>query len=117
MSQEWIQCNFNAYPRMQHFVAVEGGAIVGCIHYTQKSGFRTSVVLELEQLAVLPNFQDRGFGRQLIIESLPFVRTQLANRGATLRSCVKNPSRAQILCWDQVFNPQNTLRIEHLVPP
>ena len=29
-----------------------------------------------------------------------------------LRSCVKNPSRAQILCWDQVFNPQNTLSIQ-----
>ena len=27
---------------------------------------------------------------------------------SVLRSCVKNPSRAQILCWDQVFNPQNT---------
>jgi ribosomal protein S18 acetylase RimI-like enzyme len=88
MSQEWIQCNFNAYPRMQYFVAVEDSAIVGYIHWTEKSGFRPSVVLELEQLAVHPDFQDRGFGRQLIIESLPLIRAQLANRGATLKHII-----------------------------
>jgi ribosomal protein S18 acetylase RimI-like enzyme len=88
MSRDWIQCNFNAYPRMQLFVAEEGGAIAGYIHWTQKSGFRTTVVLELEQLAVHPDFQDRGIGRHLITESLPLVRAQLAKRGATLKHII-----------------------------
>ncbi len=88
MSQDWIQCNFNAYPRMQLFVAEEDDAIVGYIHWTQRSGFRTNVVLELEQLAVHPGFQGRGIGRQLISESLPLVRAQLADRGATLKHII-----------------------------
>ena len=88
MSRDWIQCNFNAYPRMQLFVAEEGVSIAGYIHWTQKSGFRTTVVLELEQLAVHPDLQDRGIGRQLITESLPLVRAQLAKRGATLKHII-----------------------------
>jgi len=52
MSRDWIQCNFNAYPRMQLFVAEKDGVIAGYIHWTQKSGFRKAVVLELEQIAV-----------------------------------------------------------------
>ncbi len=88
MSRDWIQCNFNAYPRMQLFVAEEDGAIVGYIQWTQKSGFRTTVVLEMEQLAVHPDFQSRGIGRQLITESLPLVRAQLAKRGATLKHII-----------------------------
>ena len=85
MSREWIQCNFSAYPRTQLFVAEEDGAIVGFIHWTQKSGFRSTVVLELEQIAVQPEFQGRGIGRQLITKSLPLVRAELDKRGATLK--------------------------------
>jgi ribosomal protein S18 acetylase RimI-like enzyme len=88
MSRDWIRCNFNAYPRMQFFVAEESGAIVGYIHWTQKSGFRTTVVLELEQLAVNPDFLGQGIGGQLITESLPLVQAQLAKRGATLKHII-----------------------------
>ena len=88
MSRDWIQCNFNAYPRMQLFVAEEDGAIIGYIHWTQKGGFRTTVVLELEQLAVHPDFQGRGIGKQLITESLALVRAQLAHRGAILKHII-----------------------------
>ena len=88
MSQEWIQCNVSAYPRMQLFVAEQDGEIVGFIHWTQKSGFRPAVVLELEQLAVLPAFQGQGIGRQLITESLPLVRAELDKRGAILKHII-----------------------------
>ena len=88
MSRDWIQCNFNAYPRMQLFAAEEDDAIVGYIHWTQRSGFRTNVALELEQIAVHPDFQNRGIGRRLITESLTLVRAQLAHRGATLKHII-----------------------------
>ena len=88
MSRDWIQCNYKAYPRMQLFVAQQGTTIAGYIQWTQKSGFRTTVVLELEQLAVHPDFQNRGIGEQLITESLPLVRAELAKRGATLKHII-----------------------------
>jgi predicted N-acetyltransferase YhbS len=53
-SEKWITCNFRAAPRMQCYVAVDGSAIVGYVHWTQKNGFREEAVLELEQIAVLP---------------------------------------------------------------
>lgn len=84
-SRSWIECNFRAYPRMQYFVAEAAGRIVGYIHWTQKSGFRSEVVLELEQLAVDPTCQGQGVGRQLIVRSLPQVRAQLRERGASLK--------------------------------
>jgi ribosomal protein S18 acetylase RimI-like enzyme len=87
-SDEWIACNFRAAPRMQYYVAVDGPDIIGYIHWTQKSGFRPEVVLELEQIAVLPGAQGRGVGRDLIDGSLPLVREQLGTRGATLKHII-----------------------------
>ncbi|RJP51993.1 MAG: GNAT family N-acetyltransferase [Anaerolineaceae bacterium] len=88
MSRDWIQCNFNAYPLMQLFVAEQKGLIVGYILWNQKSGFRPSVVLELGQIAVHPESQGRGVGKQLITDSLPLVRAQLGKRGATLKHII-----------------------------
>ena len=45
---------------MQFFVAESNGEIRGFIHWTQKSGFRQQVVLELEQIAVHPHFHGQG---------------------------------------------------------
>jgi ribosomal protein S18 acetylase RimI-like enzyme len=88
MSREWIQANFSAYPRMQFFVAEHEGLLVGYIHWTQKSGFRLAVILELEQMAVHPDFQRCGIGARLIAESLVLVRAQLADRGAVLKHVI-----------------------------
>ena len=84
-SEEWIECNFRAYPRMQYFVAEDDSGIVGFIHWTQKSGFRREVVLELEQIGVLPQRQAQGIGRRLIEQSIPMVREQLNEHGATIK--------------------------------
>lgn len=87
-SNEWIRCNVAAYPKMQFFVAESNGEIRGFIHWTQKSGFREQVVLELEQIAVHPNFHGQGIGTSLIRDSLPLVKAQLAQRGATLKHII-----------------------------
>jgi ribosomal protein S18 acetylase RimI-like enzyme len=87
-SKKWIICNFKATPRMQYYVAMQNSEIVGYIHWTQKSGFRPEVVLELEQIAVLPLVQGRGIGRKLIEESLPQVKEQLHKRNASLKHII-----------------------------
>ncbi|KXF81937.1 GNAT family N-acetyltransferase [Enterovibrio coralii] len=84
-SQEWIQCNFNAFPRFQIYVAELDGKVVGYIIWNQKSGFRPEAVLELEQLAVSPDFHGQGIGRRLVVESLPLVKQQLAERDAVIK--------------------------------
>ncbi|WP_208640350.1 GNAT family N-acetyltransferase [Vibrio aquaticus] len=84
-SKEWLECNFNAFPRYLIYVAEIESEIVGYIIWMQKSGFRPEAVLELEQLAVMPNKQGMGIGRRLIVESLPLVTEQLAVKGSTLK--------------------------------
>lgn len=84
-SLQWIQCNFNAFPRLLNFVAEKEGEILGYIIWIQKSGFRPQAVIELEQLAVSPNFQNQGVGRQLITESLTLVNNHLSITGSTLK--------------------------------
>ncbi len=84
-SFEWLQCNLNAAPRFQNFVAIINDEIVGYIIWVQKSGFRSEAVLELEQLAVKPSFQRQGIGRKLITQSLTLVNKSLAQSGSSLK--------------------------------
>lgn len=85
-SFDWLACNLNAFPRYLVFVASSGAKICGYIVWAQKSGFRPEAVLELEQLAVTPEFQGNGVGRQLITDSLPLVKAQLALKNSVLKS-------------------------------
>ena len=87
-SLEWIRCNFNAFPRVQYFVAEVDGEIYGYIEWLQKSGFRSEVVLELEQIAVSPDRQGRGIGTELIQLSFLMLAEQLRERGATIKSVI-----------------------------
>jgi ribosomal protein S18 acetylase RimI-like enzyme len=87
-SREWIESNFRAFPRMRYFVAQEAERIVGYIHWTERSGFREKVVLELEQLGVAPARQGQGIGRRLIVESLPLVAKAITGRGAAIQHIV-----------------------------
>ena len=88
LSREWLECNLNAFPRFLSFVAEVDHSIVGYITWSQKSGFRPEVVLELEQIAVLPKHHGLGIGRDLIQESLPLVKAQLAAQDARLKHIV-----------------------------
>jgi ribosomal protein S18 acetylase RimI-like enzyme len=87
-SREWITCNARAYPRMRLFVAELEGAVRGFVLWTEKSGFRDRVVLELEQIAVAAAYRRRGLGAALVRESLPQVATGLAARGAAIDTVV-----------------------------
>jgi len=87
-SEKWITCNFRAVPRTQYYVALHGSEGVGYIQWTQKSGFRSEVVLELEQIAVSPELQGRGIGRRLIEETLSRMRDKLKERGASLKAVI-----------------------------
>lgn len=109
LSSEWIRCNFDCYPRVQYYLAKNSSLeIVGYIQWTQKSGFRKGVVLELEQMAVIPKYQGQGIGCQLIYESLPLVQTQLDSRGASIKHVLvttRSDNQAQRL-YKKVLNAE-----------
>ncbi len=85
LSQEWVSCNFRAFPRIKYFVAEIEAKIVGYIQWIEKSGFRKDVVLELEQMAVQPAMQGKKIGTALIQQSLPLVQKELAKRQASIK--------------------------------
>jgi len=87
-SRAWIECNARAYPRLRYFVACDEATdqICGFVVWGEKSGFRKEVVLELEQIAVLPDLQGRGIGETLIRKSLPVVNDHIQERGARLKA-------------------------------
>ena len=88
-STKWITCNFNAYPRIMMFVAVnELNQIVGYIQWLQKSGFRKETVIELEQIAVLPVFHGKNIGTKLITQSLKFVKDYLNHQNSILKAVI-----------------------------
>ena len=81
----WFRCNFNAYPRMQYFVADVDGKTVGYILWMEKGGFRQESVWELEQIGVLSAYSGRGIGTKLILESLKQIEQYLEKRKARLK--------------------------------
>jgi ribosomal protein S18 acetylase RimI-like enzyme len=87
-SREWIACNARAYPRMRFYVAKLDSVVRGFILWTEKSGFREGVVLELEQIVVAAAYRKRGIGEALVVQSLPYVVKELAVRSATLKAVI-----------------------------
>jgi len=84
-SEKWIESNFNAFPRFLIYVAQIKESVIAYIIWNQKSGFRPEVVLELEQIAVLNEYQGQGVGKTIIEASLPILKTQLAQHGSVLK--------------------------------
>lgn len=78
--KQWFECNMRAYPRMQYFVALSWGEVVGYILWIEKGGFREESVWELEQIAVKPEFRGIGIGRKLIEDSISYIKRYLENR-------------------------------------
>lgn len=86
-SKKWVSCNFSAYPRiMMHVAVADENKIVGYIQWIQKSGFRNDAVIELEQIAVLPDHQGNKIGTKLIETSLKSIKKYLATQNSRLKS-------------------------------
>lgn len=82
---KWIECNFNAFPRMQYFIAKFGNDIVGYILWMEKGGFRKEAVWELEQIAVLPEYRGKGIGEKMIKESFENIKKYTHARGSKIK--------------------------------
>lgn len=85
-AKKWILCNFLAFPRFQYFVALLKNKVVGYILWCFKGGWRKESVLELEQIAVKPDYQRQGIGSQLILESLKSMRKYLQRQKRKLKA-------------------------------
>lgn len=85
-SLEWVRCSLAAYPKCLAYVCEADADTLAYVFWAQRSGFRPSAVLELEQVAVLPDQQRRGIATQLIRESLGLARAELDSRGASIKA-------------------------------
>lgn len=85
-SETWVRATLSAIPRLLSFVLVIEDAVMGYIFWAQKSGIRSSAVLELDQIAVATQFQRQGHGERLIKESLALVVVELKDKGQSLKA-------------------------------
>ena len=85
-SLDWMRCSVAAYPKSLAFIYEANAEILAYAIWTQRSGFREAAVLELEQIAVLPEQQGQGIGTRLIGESLALAKSELGARGAELKA-------------------------------
>ncbi len=83
--RKWIKLRHNSYPVGQFFVGILGKKIVGYILWIELGGFRKEAVIELDQIAVAPEYQGRGFGKTIIKESLKNILSYLKKRGSALK--------------------------------
>jgi ribosomal protein S18 acetylase RimI-like enzyme len=116
-SSKWISCNFAAYPRIMLFVARdEKDRVVGYIQWLQKSGFRKQAVMELEQIAVLTSYQNKGIGTQLIKESLNQIQIYLDDSNSKLKAVLvstRSDNKAKAL-YEKVLGAKEIVVIKDL---
>lgn len=92
-SDQWIASTFAAYPRYICYVLHYNDQIVGYIFWTQKSGFRSEVILELDQIAIHPDFQGKGLSRGLIQDSLKLLQAELEQNQQIIKKILVNTSQ------------------------
>ncbi len=84
-AKKWITLRHNSFPASQFFVGALGEKIVAYIQWVEHGGFRKDAVIELEQIAVSPNYQSQGIGEKLVKESLKQVSSYLRRRKSTIK--------------------------------
>ncbi|OTG81541.1 GNAT family N-acetyltransferase [Acinetobacter sp. ANC 4648] len=84
-SKQWIESTLAAYPRYFCYL-IENEKTCGYIFWAQKSGFRAEVILELDQIAIHPDFQGLGLSKILIVESLKNVEKELSVKNQKIKS-------------------------------
>ncbi len=80
----WIRSSFSSYPRGVYYVAIEDGRICGYILWCVKNGFRVETIVELEQVAIQPEFAGQGMGRQLIEVSIDKFKQHIDTLGYSI---------------------------------
>ena len=85
-SVTWVKATLSAAPRLLTFVLTQDEEVIGFIFWSQKSGIRSSAVLELDQIAIAEQFQQQGHGERLIRDSFSLVAQQLAGQGQSVKS-------------------------------
>lgn len=92
-SYQWIVSTLNAYPRYMCYVIQVEDQIAGYIFWAQKSGFRPEVILELDQIAIHPNFQAQGLSKILITDSLKMLEVELHQNEQVLKNILVSTSK------------------------
>ncbi len=102
IAEDWTRKRMDLFPYSITFVAVdnETSKIVGYGLYLMIGGL--SGVVQLEQLAVLPEYQRRGIGRQIMEEAEPLIEKHLTDNfniklfKFVLTTSMDNPSSHQL---------------------
>ena len=77
----WVSSSFNSFPRAVYYVIEHESVIAGYILWCVKNGFRDSTVVELEQVAVDPQYSGAGLGRRLIEDSFKLFKAHVQDTG------------------------------------
>jgi len=88
----WIQSSYQAFPRSAYYVLEQQGNIIGYILWCVKNGFRQKAIVELEQLAIHPDFSGQGLGRKLIEQSVVLFEAHVNSLGCEIGSYIVTTS-------------------------
>jgi ribosomal protein S18 acetylase RimI-like enzyme len=77
----WITSSFNSFPRGVYYVVEQQDIIAGYILWCVKNGFRDATIIELEQVAVDPEYSGSGLGRRLIVDSFQRFKQHVEDTG------------------------------------
>jgi len=83
--KQWLRSNLRAFPQKMCFGIWRGDSLLGYIVWAERGTFRSEAVWELEQIAVLSEYQRQNIGTKLIQDSLSKIKVHLKKRGAKLR--------------------------------
>ena len=92
-SYQWVISTLSAYPRFMCYVIHVEDQIAGYIFWAQKSGFRPEVILELDQIAIHPDFQGKGLSKILIIDALKMLQIELYKNEQVIKNILINTSQ------------------------
>jgi ribosomal protein S18 acetylase RimI-like enzyme len=85
VGRRWVRACWAGRPRMRYWTATQRGRVVAYILWIEKGGFRSEAVLELEQIAVVPNLRGQGIGGVLVHESFQQLTLELTASGRRVK--------------------------------
>ncbi|MEK7547115.1 MAG: GNAT family N-acetyltransferase [Patescibacteria group bacterium] len=86
-ARQWMECRLNSFPLYQVFVLEVDGEVVGYIGWEIHGGFQRPLpVVELEQIGLMPSFQDKGLGGILQNDSMAAVAEWVRDNNKRIES-------------------------------